>query len=99
MSRKKDTPNYTPKTGSGKMTEEFRRNMVHLYYDGKAVDEITQQYGVPRSTFYRWLKKYSRSETKPDAITTAKVKAMMETISALEEENKLLRKAIAILSK
>jgi len=42
-------------------TDEYKKSVVHLYINGKTVDEIINEYGIPRATFFRWLKNSERS--------------------------------------
>jgi putative transposase len=39
-------------------TEEQKHELVKRYYDGESVSTICLQTGVPRSTFYTWVKPY-----------------------------------------
>ena len=82
-----------------KSSTERKKNIVSLYYNGKSVEEITQQYGVPRSTFYRWVKKYAEPERCKEYSPPEQIRELLDTIAALEEENQLLRRAIAIIAK
>ncbi len=36
-------------------SEEEKRTLVSLYYNGKTVSEICQEHQISRSTFYTWI--------------------------------------------
>ncbi|CAH2762031.1 transposase [Erysipelothrix amsterdamensis] len=36
-------------------TQDFKRQMVQLYHNGKALSEIIQEYGLTASTFHKWI--------------------------------------------
>lgn len=76
--------------------DEYRQMLVHLYHNGKSINEICQEYSVPKSTFYRWLKKYAENEPK---ITENDIKVLLGKLAALEEENATIKKVLYMLNK
>ena len=76
--------------------DEYRKMLVHLYNNGKSIREICQEYNVPKSTFYRWLKKYAENEPR---ITEGDIKLLLGKLATLEEENTTIKKALYILNK
>lgn len=70
--------------------------MIELYREGKSVDEISALYNVPKSTFYRWLRK-SRGEN-PN-ISDEDIRLIVTKISALEEEAMTYKKVLQLLKK
>ena len=50
-------------------SEEEKRTLVSLYYNGKTVDKICQEHQISRSTFYSWIQAYRPIESKNSART------------------------------
>ena len=50
---------------------EYKKSIVHLYINGKTAEEIVNEYGIPRATFFGWLKKYRSIKLSEDEIMTA----------------------------
>lgn len=50
-------------------SEEEKRTLVSLYYNGKTVSEICQEHQIPRSTFYTWIQTYRPIESKSNSRT------------------------------
>lgn len=84
-----------------KYTEEFKRQIIELYENGKSVIELAREYGLVEQTIYKWKKSYgtvSKTENG-EPVTQADVKAMQRRIAELEMENEILKKATAIFAK
>ena len=72
------------------MTREvLRRQLINMYSEGKSVDEICAEHNVPKSTFYRWIRK-SRS-VQPE-ISEEDVRTIISRIEELEEETMTYKK-------
>jgi len=81
-------------------TEEFKKSIVHLYTNGKPEEEITKEYGVSRSSLFRWIRKYREIRLSDDEVLTAEdIRKMQKKIVELEEENLILKKAMAIFTR
>ena len=66
--------------------EDFKRTLVELYHNDK-------------TALSRWVKQYSTVETDDGEVLTAKqVKELQKRMAQLEEENQILKKAIAIFT-
>jgi transposase-like protein len=74
----------------------FRKQLVNLYAEGRSVDDICAEYNVPKSTFYRWLRK-SRGE-HPD-ISEDDIRMIVTRIEQLEEETTTYKKILQLLKK
>ena len=72
--------------------EDFKRTLVDLYHNGKTQASLVKEYGVSQTALTRWIKQYSTVETDEGEILTAK------QVKELEEENQILKKAIAIFT-
>ena len=79
--------------------EDFKRTLVELYHNGKTQASLIKEYGVSQTALTRWIKQYSTVETDDGEILTAKqVKDLQKRMARLEEENQILKKAIAIFT-
>ena len=79
--------------------EDFKRTLVELYHNGKTQSSLIKEYGVSQTALSRWVKQYSTVETDDGEVLTAKqVKELQKRMAQLEEENQILKKAIAIFT-
>lgn len=87
------------KNSPAKYTEEFRKTIVSLYQNGKTYAQIQKEYGVSSSALSNWVRKYSQVRVDDDTVLSAQqVKALQKRNAELEEENLILKKAIAIFT-
>ena len=87
------------KSSPKKYSEEFKKTIVTLYQSGKTYSEIQKEYGVSSSALSNWVRKYSQVQVDDDTLLTAQqVKALQSRNAQLEEENLILKKAIAIFT-
>ena len=89
----------TSKRGT-RYDEEFKRTLVNLFQaGGKTQTALCKEYGVSQTALTRWIKQYSTVETDDGEVLTAKqVKELQRRMAQLEEENLILKKAIAIFT-
>ena len=81
-------------------TGEFKKSVVHLYINGKPIEEIQSEYGISKSTFFGWLKKFREIRISENEVMTADdIAALQKKVATLEEENLILKKAMAIFTK
>ena len=79
--------------------EDFKRTLVELYHNDKTLASLIKEYGVSQTALSRWVKQYSTVETDDGEVLTAKqVKELQKRMAQLEEENQILKKAIAIFT-
>ena len=79
--------------------EDFKKSLVTLYQNGKTQTQLCKEYGVSVSALARWIKQYSTVQTNDGEILTAKqVSDLLKRNAQLEEENLILKKAIAIFT-
>ena len=103
----KNATYYFRNKGSGmntkerKYTEEFKKQIVELYENGRTVIDLAREYGLVEQTIYRWIHQYEpfAKNEQGETVTQADVKAMQKRISELEMENEILKKATAIFAK
>lgn len=82
-----------------KYTEEFKKTIVNLHQNGKTYEQIQREYGVSSSALSNWIRKYSQVRIDDDTILSAQqIKALQKRNAQLEEENLILKKAIAIFT-
>ena len=80
--------------------EDFKRTLVNLYQSGgKTQAALCREYGISPMSLNRWIKQYSTVEIDDGKVLTAKqVKELQKRMAQLEEENLILKKAIAIFT-
>lgn len=79
--------------------DEFKQNLVNLYQSGKTQTDIAKEYGVSASALTRWVKQFSEVRLDDDQILTIQqIKQLQKRNAKLEEENLILKKAIAIFT-
>ena len=82
-----------------KYSEEFKQSLVTLHHNGKSLRTLCDEYGVSLSALSKWVKQYSTVEVDDGEILTAKqIKELQRRNAQLEEENLILKKAIAIFT-
>lgn len=82
-----------------KYDEDFKKNIVALYQSGKTQTQISKEYGISMSAVSRWIKLYSEVKIDDGTILSAKqIKELQKRNAQLEEENLILKKAIAIFT-
>ena len=87
------------KNSPAKYSEEFKKTIVTLYQSGKTYANIQKEYGVSSSALSGWIRKYSQVQLDDDTgLTDQQVKALQRRNAELEEENLILKKAIAIFT-
>ena len=80
-------------------TAEFKKTIVNLYRSGKTYNEIQKEYGISHSALANWIKLYSEVKNDDNTVITAEqIKALQKRNARLEEENLILKKAIAIFT-
>lgn len=82
-----------------KYDEDFKKSLVNLYHGGKIQTSLCKEYGVSFTALSRWVKQYSEVKIEDGSILTARqVKELQKKNALLEEENLILKKAIAIFT-
>ena len=84
-----------------KYPEEFKKQIVELYKNGKTVINLAREYGLVEQTIYNWIHRYESvsKDEKGNDISQADINAMKKRIAELEMENEILKKATAIFAK
>lgn len=79
--------------------ETFKKNIVALHQNGKTQTELSKEYGISVSAISRWIKLYSEVRVDDNTVMTAKqIKELQKRNAQLDEENIILKKALAIMT-
>lgn len=82
-----------------KYDKDFKKSLVSLYQNGKTQSQLCKEYGVSQSALGKWIRQYSTVEMEDgDLLTARQVKELQKRNAQLEEENLILKKAIAIFT-
>lgn len=82
-----------------KCTDEFKKSIVTLRQNGKSLSQLSREYGIPLSALSKWIKSFSEVKIDDDTVVTAQqIKELQKRNAMLEEENLILKKAIAIFT-
>lgn len=85
---------------SKKFNEDFKKMVVDLYRSGSSVINLSSEYGVSDVTIYKWVKKYSPINLEDgSSITSDDFIQLQKQMRRLQEENEILKKAMAIFAK
>lgn len=86
-------------TSPKKYDENFKKSIVTLHQNGKTQTQLAKEYGISLTAISRWVKQYSEIKIDDDTVMTAKqIKELQKRNAILEEENLILKKAIAIFT-
>jgi transposase len=84
---------------STRYDEEFKKSIVSLFNNGKTQTALCKEYDISKSALAKWIKQFSTVKTEDGEILTARqVKDLQKRNAQLEEENVILKKAIAIFT-
>ena len=82
-----------------KYSQEYKQTIVNLYHSGKKYSELHKEYGISNTALSNWIKQYSEVKIDDETVLTAKqIKELQKRNAQLEEENLILKKAIAIFT-
>ena len=86
-------------TSPKKYDESFKKSIVTLHQNGKTQTQLAKEYGISLTAISRWVKQYSEIKIDDDTVMTDKqIKELQKRNAILEEENLILKKAIAIFT-
>lgn len=79
--------------------EDFKKSILSLHENGRSFNSLSREYGVSVSTIAKWSRMYATVSTQEGEVFTAKqIKALQKRNALLEEENLILKKALAIFT-
>lgn len=75
-------------------SEEFKKQIVNLYNDGKSVSSLVDEYSLVRTTIYQWIKEFSPINDNNSNLPFTKkdLDERDKRIRELELENGILKK-------
>src|SRR5699024_3284987 len=80
--------------------DDFRKMVVDLYHSGLAVRDLSSEYGVSEVTIYAWIKKLTPMELEDGSSATPDdYAALQKQMLKLQQQNDILKKAMAIFAK
>ena len=80
-------------------SEEFKQSIVSLYQNGKTQSQLGKDYGISTSVISRWVRQYSVVKISDETVMSIQqIKELQKRNAFLEEENIILKKAIAIFT-
>ena len=80
--------------------DDFRKMVVELYHSGQAVRDLSSEYGVSEVTIYTWIKKFTPMDLEDgSSVTPDDYAKLQKQMLRLQEENEILKKAMAIFAK
>ncbi len=86
--------------GQKHYTDEFKNTIVELHSSGKTIAALSSEYGISKSTIVGWTNKSKPVVVEKDKfVTSADYQTMLKRMAQLEEENEILKKAMAIFTK
>ena len=82
-----------------KYDDSFKKSIVTLYQNGKTQTQLSKEYGISFSAMSKWIKQFSEIQIDNNTVITAKqIQELQKRNAILEEENIILKKAIAIFT-
>lgn len=88
------------KNNGNRYNDDFRKMVVDLYHSGQKVKDLSSEYGVSEVTIYAWIKKFTPMELEDgSSITPDDYTKLQKQMLKLQEENDILKKAMAIFAK
>jgi transposase len=79
-------------------SQEFKETIVGLHHTGQSVADLSSEYGVTRTTIYKWIKEHSNISEKVE-MTPAELRKIQKENDRLKMEIEILKKAMAIFAK
>ncbi|EGL84015.1 transposase IS3/IS911 family protein [Caldalkalibacillus thermarum TA2.A1] len=73
--------------------------IVDLYHSGTSVKDLSGEYGVSEVTVYRWIKQFIPVGSGDESIIQKEMVGMKKEMLRLQQENEILKKAMAIFAK
>lgn len=82
-------------------TEDFKKQIVNLYNNGKSSSEIIKEYDLTPSAFHKWIKYYNQSGSFKEADNRTeeekRLLALEKELKQLRMENDILKQAALIM--
>lgn len=76
-------------------TQEYKNTIVDLFNSGKTYADLSDEYGVPKTTIRQWVNKANNTTSNENHDD---IKAIKKRMAKLEQENEILKKALSIFA-
>lgn len=84
-------------------SDEFKKQIVALYQNGKSISCLSKEYNITRVTIYKWIKQFTNSgsfKTKDNLSDLEKQLIQMnKELKQLRMENDILKQAALIIGR
>lgn len=84
-------------------TDEFKKQIVALYENGKPTRELVQEYGISPAAVYKWVKEYRNSGSFRAADNRTpeenRILELEKELKQLRMENDILKQAALIMGR
>ncbi len=84
-------------------TDEFKLQIINLCNNGKSYNSVAKEYGIAKSTVYKWVQNYNSSgsfKAKDNASSSEKeLLKLQKEIKQLRMENDILKQAALIIGR
>lgn len=88
---------------SKRYTDEFKKQIVLLYNNGKSTKEIIEEYKIVKSTLHKWVNNYNNTKSfkAKDNRTEEETELieMRKKVQQLQMENDILKQAALIMGR
>jgi transposase len=64
-------------------SQEFKETIVELHHTGQSVADLSSEYGVTRTTIYKWIKEHSNISEEVE-MTPAELRKIQKKMIALK---------------
>lgn len=79
--------------------QEYKEMIADLYKSGMSLAELSSEYGIAKSIINGWIKDVKEIKVDENEVMTLKeVKALKKEMARINEENEILKKAMAIFA-
>ncbi len=84
-----------------KYTDDFRETIKELYKNGKSIQDLQEEYGLPESTVRQWCIYDEKKNINIEGtdITPNEIESIKKEMMKLKQENDILKKALTIFAK
>ena len=79
--------------------EDFKKQIVALYNNGKSLADINREYGIAKSTIKTWVERYNDSGSFKIDDNRTELIELRKKVNQLEMENDILKQAALILGR
>ena len=78
--------------------EDTIKKIIDLFKSGISLSELSSEYGIAKSTINGWIKDVKEIKVDENEVMTLKEIKALKKVARIKEENKILKKAMAIFA-